>query len=203
MRHVDEQANTVHLLDDLASHTRDAGIRRLVAAGREQALVIVGELHEPDAQPMADLDETDIVLDRRRVLHAEEDRGAVLPARTADVSRAAAVVDELRESLEPAVPAFDIGDRLAEILVIGDGGMNRGNATAPHLAKDRLGPVAVLQAVDDDVGLFLHASPAFPCGMRSPLAMPGWMISKPRASFNRQMRRCVLLRGFPDPRSML
>jgi hypothetical protein len=69
--------------------------------------------------------------------------------------------------------------------VIGDGGMNRGDAAAPHLPKDRLEPVAVLQTVDDDIGLFRHGDPLplapAPVSGRAP------MISKPSRSFNRQM----------------
>src|ERR1700756_5587071 len=98
MRHVDYQPDPVHLLDDLSPHAGDAGVGRLVAPGREEALVIVRELHEADTEHMTYLDEADIVLDRRGVLQSKKDRGAILAPRAMDVGSARAVEDQLRET---------------------------------------------------------------------------------------------------------
>ena len=97
----------------------------LVAAGREQALVVVGELHEADAERVADLDEADIVLDRRRILRAEKDRGPAFAARADDVGRGAAMEDQPGKRSKRRFQSLDIGDRLAKVLVIGDRRMNR------------------------------------------------------------------------------
>ena len=52
-----DHADAVHLRDHLAAHAGDAAILRLVAAGAEQRLVVVGELHEAYAERVQDLDE--------------------------------------------------------------------------------------------------------------------------------------------------
>jgi hypothetical protein len=146
--HVDDQADPVHLGDDLATHAGDAGVLGLVAAGRQQGLVVVAELHEARAQGVADPDQPDIVFDWRGVLEAEEDRRAPGLAGQADIRAGAALEDQVREALEPAVPLFYVQDGLAEVLVIGYGHMDRVHAALAHLAEDRLRPVGVLQVVD-------------------------------------------------------
>ena len=147
MAHVHHQPDAVHFLDDLAAHAGDAGVFGLVAAGRQQRLVVVAELHEAQAQLVQHLDEADIVLDGRGVLRAKEDRGAAGGAGGVDIARPFAVKDQVGILFEPAVPAFDIEDRFAEILVIGDGDMHRVHAALAHLAKDLFGPIGILQAV--------------------------------------------------------
>ncbi len=54
MAHVHHQTNTIHFPDDLLSHAGDPRVVVLIAAGRQQALVVVTELHEAGAKLVAD-----------------------------------------------------------------------------------------------------------------------------------------------------
>ena len=97
---------------------------------------------------VVDLDEADIVFDGRGVLEAEEDGRAAGFAGKAHVVAGQPVEDEVGVLFEAAVPRLDVQDGFVEILVVGDGDMNRVDAALAHLAEDLLGPVGVLQAVD-------------------------------------------------------
>jgi hypothetical protein len=154
--HVDHQADTIHFCDDFAPHTRDARVLGLVTAGGEQRLVVVGQLHETRAQRMQNFDQPDIVLDRRRILEAIEDRGAVGVARETHVVTGKTLEYKVREPLEAAVPLLHVGHGFAEIFMIGDGHVHRVDAAGTHLLKDFLRPVAVLQGIYA-VGGIAHA----------------------------------------------
>ena len=146
--HVDDEPDTVHLADDLATHAGDAGVLGLVAAGGEQGLVVVGQLHEPRAERVADLDEPDVVLDRTRVLEAEEDRRAVARASRVDVGGRPPRQDQVRVPDEALVPRLDVRHRLAKALVVGDRRVHGVDPALAHLPEHLLRPVRVLQAVD-------------------------------------------------------
>ena len=148
MTHIDDQPDAVHLGDHRAAHAGQAGIFILVTAGREQGLVVIGQLHEPCAQRMQDLDKADIVFDGRGVLETEDDGGAPRLPRPAHILPGAALNDQIGIALEPAVPLLHVQDRLAKGFVIGDGHMHRIDTALAHLAKDGLRPIGVLQAVD-------------------------------------------------------
>ena len=156
VRHVDHQPDPVHLPDRLLAEPGDARVLGLVAAGREQALVVVGELHEARAELVHDLDQADFVLDRRAVLKAEDDRGLALGLRRAHVVGGAARHDQVAMVLEPAVPLLHVLHRLAELLVIADRDVHGGDAAGAHVAEDLRRPVAVLQAVYDDAVVSAH-----------------------------------------------
>src|SRR5437016_2279304 len=123
-----------------------------MAAGREQRLVIVAELHESEPEPVENRDKADVILDAGGILGAEEDRGPALGFGAAHIGAGEAVEDQMRKSLEAAAPARDIGGRLAEALMIADGCLNGGHTALVHVAEDRFRPVAVLQTIDDEHG---------------------------------------------------
>ena len=149
MAHVDDHADAVHLRHHLFAHAGQAGIVILVAARRQQRLVVVGQLHEADAELVADLDQTDVVLDGAGVLKAEEDRRPPLGLRAAHAVGAGALEDQVGMILEPAVPAFEVQHHFAERLVIGDCHMHGVHPALAHLRKDAGGEIGVLQVVDE------------------------------------------------------
>ncbi len=150
MRKVDDHADAVHLAHHLAAEAGQAGIDRLVAAGAEQALVVVGELHEPDAELVEHLDQAQVVLDRRTVLEAEDDGGLAGGLGGEDVGGGAGGADEVAVPLETAVPIGDQLQGVAGVLPVGEGDMDGGEAAGAQLLEQGAVPVAVLQPVDDD-----------------------------------------------------
>ena len=148
MAHVHDQADPVHLLDHLLAHAGQPHVLSLVTTGRQQRLVVIGELHETGAERVQDLDQPDVVLYRRGVLKAKEHRGAPGFAGLVDVAGPLPLHDQIRVLLEPAVPLFEVQNRLAEGLVIGNGDMDRVHVALAQLAKDFFRPVGILQAVD-------------------------------------------------------
>ena len=44
--HVDDEPDAIHFFNHLATHARDAGILRFVAARGQQRLVVISQLHE-------------------------------------------------------------------------------------------------------------------------------------------------------------
>ena len=136
MAHIHDHAHPVHLGDDFAAHAGQTRIFGLIATRREQRLVVVAQLHEAQAKPVPDLDQPDIIFDRAGVLCAEKDRRAPLGAGAAHIVAGQTLKDQIGMIFEPAVPAFDIEDRLAKCLVIGDGDMHGIHPTFAHLGKD-------------------------------------------------------------------
>ena len=148
MTHIHHQPHAVHLGHHFAAHAGQAGILGLITARGEKRLIVIGQLHEAQAQPVQHLDKTDIILNAGRVLRAEKDRGAPGLAGEIYVLGGKALKDQVGEAFEPAIPAFDIQHRLAKSLVIGDGHMHRIDTARAHLAENLLRPVGILQRVD-------------------------------------------------------
>ena len=159
MAHIDDKSDTVHLGNNSAAHAGQASVIFLIAACRQKRLVVVGQLHEPCAERVTDLDKADVVLDRRRVLETEKDGGASLAAGAAYILTGTALENQLGKPFKPAVPRLNIGDSLTEILVIGDGDMHRIDAALTHLPEDLFRPVAILKTVDHMHGCTYDTGP--------------------------------------------
>mmetsp|Transcript_27102 Transcript_27102/g.49404 ORF Transcript_27102/g.49404 Transcript_27102/m.49404 type:complete len:234 (-) Transcript_27102:2663-3364(-) len=148
MAHVHHQTNAIHLLDHLFAHTGHARVFGLITAGRQQRLIVVGQLHEPCTKGVDNLDQADVILDGARVLEAEKNSSASCGPRHIHVAGPLPFHDQVRKLFEPAVPLFKIQDRFTEILVIGNCDMDGIQPPLAHLAKDLFRPVAVLKIVD-------------------------------------------------------
>ena len=148
MAHVHHQPDAIHLLHHGAAHAGEARVLVLVAAGRQQRLIVVAQLHEPHAQLVHDFDKADVVLDRAGGLEPEEHRRAPRLLCAADVGGGGALEDQAGKAFEPEVPGFQVGDHLAKILVVGDGDMHRVDTAAAQLAEHLFRPVGILQVVD-------------------------------------------------------
>src|SRR5690606_20298328 len=127
-------------------------------AGRKQALVVIGELHETDTEAVPNFNERQIVLDRRRILETEDHRGAAVLLCAAYIIGRIRRADQVGEIPKPPIPLADIGDRLAEILMIADRDVDRRDTARVQLPENLLRPVAVLQAVDEEAIGRVHTS---------------------------------------------
>ena len=54
--HINHKAHTVHLGHDLTSHARQPRVIFLITSGSEQRLVVIRQLHEPQAKLVQDFD---------------------------------------------------------------------------------------------------------------------------------------------------
>jgi hypothetical protein len=105
---------------------------------------------------VADLHQTDVVLDGRAVLESEKDSGAFGSMGFLNVGGGTPRRDQIRVPFKAAIPDFNVGYRLAKVFVVTDGGVDRVHATFPHLPENLLRPVSVLQGVDPNRYLIAH-----------------------------------------------
>ena len=64
MRHVDHHANAVHLFDDLLAKASESAVFVLVTATGEETLVVIGELHDHEAEATHDLNQSNLIFYR-------------------------------------------------------------------------------------------------------------------------------------------
>ena len=123
-----------------------------LAAGGQQGLIVVGQLHETCTETVPDFDKADIILNRRGVLEPKKIavRPSVLARRTSSPVRPWKISSK---PLKPAVPGLNIGNRFTKRLVIGDCYMHCGDAAFLHLPEYLLRPIGILKIVDQMHGL--------------------------------------------------
>ena len=149
MRHVDHHADPVHLADDLLPKAGQPTVLLLVATAGEQALIVVGELHNHEAEATHHLHQTDLVLNRRTILCTKNDTDAPFCLGAVNISRLIYGPDQIRVRLEALVPLTEAGQGLAGVLVVGNRDVHRIETALVHLLEDLARPGRVLQAVDD------------------------------------------------------
>ena len=151
--------------DRLPAHPGHARVDALHPAGAEQRLVVVGQLHEADAEFMQDLDQAEIVLDRHRRLQAEKYRRTAALLGEIEIVGGAPQQNEIAVIAEARIPVDKIAHRIAEAVVIAQRRVDGRHAGLAHLKKDLARPVAELQPVDQRrrgrVGAAHRAGPAW------------------------------------------
>ena len=152
MAHINHETKPVHFPDDLPAHACDTGVVFLVTAGRQQALVVVGKLHETGAELITDFHQVDVILDGGGVLESKEDSGTLTLAGRINVFGVIARHDEFRVAGEMVIPLPEVGNDFPEIFMIGDRNVHGRQTGVVHLAENFFRPVAVLQAVDKGHG---------------------------------------------------
>ena len=116
MRHVDRDADVVHLPDHDLPELREAGVRLLQAAAAERAALVVHHLPDAQPEPVQDAHQGRIVLDlRRESLDPEDDAEPALALRAADVVRGIDE-EEPRLDLEVAVVSVHRAQQGAEVV---------------------------------------------------------------------------------------
>ena len=73
MRHVYDHAYPIHLAYNLFAVSREPAVLSLVTATAQQALVVVGQLHDHEAHAPHNFNESNFVFNRRAVLSAKND----------------------------------------------------------------------------------------------------------------------------------
>ena len=136
MRQVDQHAEPVHLPHHLAPHAGEAGILRLRPAAAEQRLVVVGELHDADAEIVQHLRRG---RDRPRSATGSAGRAGWRCGRRRRRGRCrrrcAAGRDQVGMVAKAPVPGDDVVDDGAERQMIGDGGVDGAEPRLPPLRR--------------------------------------------------------------------
>ena len=149
MTHVHNHPHTIHLADHLLPHAGDSGILIFITSGRQQALVVVGKLHETDSETVENFHQSDVILDGRTVLAAENDGGPVLACCSLNLLGTSRGSNEIRKLFESPVPRDDVFNRFPKIFMIGDGHMHGGDSALTKLIEDLLRPIVILEGIDD------------------------------------------------------
>ena len=142
--HIDNHANTIHLFDHLATKPRDTAILGLITTRRQRALIVVGELHDPHTQLVEYLDHLDIVFNRRAILKTKNNADFTEALRLENIAGAVHSHDKVAVIDKMSVPCAYIFERFTDIFPIGNGHMNRAQATLLCLFKQVTIPVDVL-----------------------------------------------------------
>ena len=116
MAQIAQNTDPVHLGHHFVPKAAEPGIAALVAAGTCQVLGVVGDLRDPDPQVFKKRNIANLILERRRVLKAENDAGLPFGFGTADVGCGAHRSDQVGILGEPAFPPRHVAHRLGEPL---------------------------------------------------------------------------------------
>jgi hypothetical protein len=98
---------------------------------------------------MEDFHQSDVILDGRTVLAAENDGGPVLSCCSLNLLGTSRGSNEIRKSFESPVPRDDVFNRFSKIFMVGDGHMHGCDSALTELIEDFPGPIVILEGIDD------------------------------------------------------
>ena len=147
---VAQDAEPVHLGQHVAAEVGEAAVALLVAAGADEVLGVVGELHDAQAQLMEEGEMVEAVLDAARVLPAQDDAGLALPLGALDVVGGVDLGDEVGVVAQPGLPAREVAHGLGEVLPHAAGAVGGGDPAAAHVLEHAAAEIGDVEAVDDD-----------------------------------------------------
>lgn len=150
MGEVAEDAEPVHLGDDLAAEIRQTAVFGLVAAGADQVLGVVGHLDDADAEFFEQAEIADLVLDPRNVLPAEDDAGLALFLGLQNVGGGINLLQDVAVFAKPGLPAHHIAHRFGKAFPDAAGAVGGGQAALPHVLEDRTPEIGDDQSVNDN-----------------------------------------------------
>src|SRR5262249_39401346 len=125
-------------------------------SARQQRLVVVGQLHEPNAKGMQDFDKTNVILHWRWCLQPKKNGGAPAALGGSNNLSLPGRDGGDKKKHAKAVPLLNVVDHLAKVFVIGNRYMYGIEPAFSHLAEDLLRLIAILQIVNARRSLWLH-----------------------------------------------
>src|SRR3984957_960568 len=128
VRHVDDDPRPVELRDKLAAEPAESRIPRLLATVRGRAAHVVGQLDDADSQPVVNLDQIPVVLERAGPLEVQHDGELAVTLGRADVRGVGGQAELVALSHHPEDAAKQ-GHRLPAALPGGDAHYARTGAT--------------------------------------------------------------------------
>ena len=151
VREVDQDAQLVHDANGVPAEVAKPVVHSLVAPVAEQVALVVRHLDDPDAELVEECEAVQVVLDGRRVLPAQEDRGPAVALGLEHVVGGPALRQGVGALVEPAEPAGDVVHRVTEPFPDGDGRVDGGDpADMQALVDVGAAPRADVQPVDHD-----------------------------------------------------
>jgi hypothetical protein len=112
---VDHHADAIQLGDDLAAEEAEAGVVRLHAAVADEVPLVVGQLADPLAHHVEQLDQAEVVPEVGRILAADDRRDLPFGFRPLDVGGGARN-DDLRIAAGDLVILLDVEDGVGHVL---------------------------------------------------------------------------------------
>jgi hypothetical protein len=149
VREVAQDAHAIHLGDYLVAEIRKSAVAGLVAAGADEVLRVVGDLHDADAEVLEHLQVAELVLDAGQVLPAERDAGLAFALGARDVGGGVHLGDEIGMLAEPVLPAHHVCHRVAEAFPDRAGAVRPGEPAAAHVLEHLAAEVGDDQAVEN------------------------------------------------------
>ena len=64
MGHVNHHADSIHFFNDLLTKACESAVFILITPACQEALVVIGELHNHESQPSHNFDQPNLILDR-------------------------------------------------------------------------------------------------------------------------------------------
>ncbi|MDR9065907.1 hypothetical protein FEP47_05178 [Burkholderia multivorans] len=156
VRQVDHDPDAVHLGDHFAAEVRQPAVT-LVAARADEVLRVVAKLDDAHAHVGEGLDVADVVLERMRVLEAEDDPRLAFLLRAEDVVGRAHQRQQLAVVADLLLHHADVVDGLREVFPHRHRAVRGCDAALAHVLEHRLLELRNVQAVDDDAVVMQRA----------------------------------------------
>src|SRR3954447_18414932 len=179
MRQVAKNSKPIHLSDYVMAEVGETSILGLVAASSDYVLCVVGDLDNPDAEFLEELEIADLVLNSGDVLPAENDPRLVLGVGLLDVGGGIDLRDQIGMLAEPGFPAHDVAHGFGKTFPHATGAVRRSEPSPAHVFEDRSTEIGDDQPINDD-GSIVQSRRHFTL-----LAQPGDDFSFSDAAFGR------------------
>jgi hypothetical protein len=148
--HIDHHADAVHFANDLLAKACNTTVFCLVTTAGQQALVVIGQLHDHKIQLTHHLDHADIIFDGGAVLSAEHNADFAQLLGQTDICSASNRHNEITVHLKVSVPLGNSHQGLTNLLMVHNGCMHHGDTTLMQLLEDVSIPVGILQTINDN-----------------------------------------------------
>ena len=125
VRHINNHAHAVHFFYDLLTKSRNAAVLLFIAASRQQALVVITELHNAHTQLMKNLYHLYVIFNRRAILKTKDNTHFAQTLGLKDICRFVHRYNEITMIKKMAIPMTNIFQGLAAIFPVGNGDMDR------------------------------------------------------------------------------
>jgi hypothetical protein len=136
MRHIDNHSDAIHLSNHLLAKSRQPTVLLLITTAGQQALIVIGELHNHQPKPAHHFYQPNFIFNGRAVLGAKNNAHTPLCFGLCEISGLVHGANEVWIALKTLIPLSQSSERFAGIFVVRNGDMNRIKPALTHLLED-------------------------------------------------------------------